>query len=157
VIEGISGNQGAGPDNPWPRRPRPEDRRVADNHRAARAFLSAWSCGELPGGLLADGMSAWTTTGKHMERKQYQLGARRLASLFQGGLSSEIRSLTAEEDRATIEAHVHGELASGGRFENFYVFVLRIADGRIVSVAEHFDPEPVRLQIDPLLKGESCA
>ena len=64
-----------------------------------------------------------------------------------------IDSLTAEEDRVAAEIRSNGTFADGDTYENIYVFILRIRDGRIASVAEHFNPDPVLKKILPRLRA----
>ncbi|HYC54383.1 MAG TPA: nuclear transport factor 2 family protein [Candidatus Binatia bacterium] len=56
------------------------------------------------------------------------------------GLAAEILTLTAEEDRVAAELIIRGRsAASGEAYENFYHFLFRIRDGRIVEIREHLD------------------
>jgi uncharacterized protein len=64
-----------------------------------------------------------------------------------------LNALTAEGDRIAAEIDAHGTLVDGQAFANRYVFILRIRDGRIASVAEHFNPAPVAEKIVPLIQA----
>ena len=56
------------------------------------------------------------------------------------GLSVEIHSLTAEEDRVAAELVIRGRAAAGGgEYENWYHFLFRVRDGKIVAIREHLD------------------
>jgi ketosteroid isomerase-like protein len=46
-----------------------------------------------------------------------------------------------------------GTLINGEDYHGRYVFLLRVRDGRIASVAEHNDPGAVREKLGPLLKS----
>ncbi len=121
-------------------------------HDLARRFFAALSTGAFPDDVLADQITTWTTTsGAASDKARYEGGVRLLSSLFPQGLAYTVDSLTAEDDRVAAEVHAEGVLADGDVFQNTYVFVLRIQDGRIVSIAEHFDPGPVREKIVPRL------
>ena len=123
-------------------------------HDLARQFFAALSDGNLADALLTDDMTAWTTSsGVKSDKARYQGGVRLLASLFKGGLAYAIDSLTAEDDRVAAEVRSHGTLVDGQAFDNRYVFILRIRDGRIASVAEHFDPAPVTEKLVPLIQA----
>ncbi len=125
---------------------------TAAAHDLARRFFAALSAGAFPDGLLADEITTWTTTsGAASDKARYQGGVKLLSSLFPAGLTYTVDSLTAEDDRVAAEVHAEGVLASGELFLNRYAFVLRIQDGRIASIAEHFDPGPVREKLVPLL------
>lgn len=121
-------------------------------HELARRFFAALSAGAFPDGLLADAITTWTTTsGAASDKARYEGGVKLLSSLFPAGLAYTVDSLTAEDDRVAAEVHAEGVLADDQLFRNTYVFVLRIQDGQIASIAEHFDPGPVREKIVPRL------
>lgn len=122
------------------------------NHQVARKFFTALFSGDLRDDLLAPGMTAWTTLGP-IDKANYQGGVKALASLFVGGLNHTIDSLTAEEDRVAAEIRSSGRFADGDVYENVYVFMLRIRDGRVASVAEHMNPDPVVKKILPRMQA----
>ena len=124
------------------------------NHQLARPFFEALSNGEIPGALLTPDMTAWTTSsGAWSDKARFQYGIKLLASIFNGGLAYTIDSLTAEADRVAAEVQSRGTLLNGEDYHGRYVFMLRVRDGRIASVAEHNDPVPVREKLGPLLKA----
>lgn len=56
------------------------------------------------------------------------------------GLRVELKELTADEDRVAAELVIRGKAAAGGAdYENWYHFLFRIRDGRIVAIREHLD------------------
>jgi ketosteroid isomerase-like protein len=122
------------------------------NHQVARKFFAALYSGDLRDELLTPDMTAWTTLGP-MEKANYQGGVKMLLTLFAGGINHTIDSLTAEEDRVAAELRTKGTFLDGDTFENTYIFLLRIRDGRIASVAEHFNPEPVLTKIVPRIQA----
>ena len=124
-----------------------------DNHELARRFFAALSSGTLPDDLLTPDMTVWTTTFGTSGKARYQAGIKVLASLFPGGISYTVDSLTAEDDRVAAEVQGRGTLANGEVYHNTYAYFLRIRDGRIASVIEHFNPDPTRQQIGPLLQA----
>lgn len=126
---------------------------TGSNKDIARAFFAALSDGIVPDDLLTEDMTAWTTTSGTMSRQRYQGGVTMLQSLFPAGLAYTVESLTAEEDRVAAEVQSRGTLSSGEDFHNIYLFMLRIRDGRIASVAEHFNPAAVREKIVPLMQA----
>jgi ketosteroid isomerase-like protein len=124
------------------------------SHQLARRFFQALSNGEIPDALLTSDMTAWTTSsGTWSDKARFQYGIKLLASIFKGGVSYSIDSLTAEEDRVAAEVQSRGTLVNGEEYQSRYVFVLRIRDGKIASVAEHNDPRPVREKLAPLLQA----
>ncbi|HEX7853333.1 MAG TPA: nuclear transport factor 2 family protein [Sphingobium sp.] len=123
-------------------------------HQIAQDYFAALSAGDAPAHLLVEDMTAWTTSsGQSQPREKYVGGIRMLGTLFEGGLKYTIDALTAENDRVVAEVHSEGILINGEGFQNRYVFILRVKEGKIVSVAEHFNPEPVRQQIIPLMQA----
>ncbi len=122
------------------------------NTDLAKAFIAALSAGRLPDDLLTADMTAWTTSsGVDNDKARYQGGVQMLSSIFKE-IAYEVDSTTAEGDRVAVEARMNGVLNTGEAFANRYVFILRIRDGRIASVAEHFNPAPVFEKIVPLLR-----
>jgi ketosteroid isomerase-like protein len=56
------------------------------------------------------------------------------------GLSVEIKTLTGDEDRVAAELVIRGKSAAdGGDYENWYHFLFRIENGRILEIREHLD------------------
>lgn len=122
------------------------------NHEVARKFFAALSSGDLPDDLLTDDMTVWTTTSGTYGKARYQVGIRMLASVFSGGITYTVDSLTAEGDRVAAEVQGRGTLSNGETYHNFYVYILRIRAGRVAAVAEHFNPDPMLQKIGPLLR-----
>ena len=122
------------------------------NHQLVRDFFTALSSGTLADELLTHDMTVWTTSSGNSAKQKYLAGVAVLQSLFPAGLTYTIDSLTAEEDRVAAEVRSRGTLVNGDTFQIIYVFMFRIRDGRIASVAEHFNPQTVREKIMPLLQ-----
>ena len=124
------------------------------NHAVARRYFASLSSGAIADDLLTGDMTAWTTSsGVQSDKARYCFGVNLLASIFSEGPTYTIDSLTAEEDRVAAEVRMRGTLVNGEPYHNVYMFMLRIRDGRIASVAEHFDPVPVREKLGPLLQA----
>jgi uncharacterized protein len=117
----------------------------------ARAYFTAVSNGELPDSLLTDDMTGWITTGGTMGKAAYQHLVRLLGAMCDGPLRFTIQSLTADEDRVVAEATSEGRLINGESYSNTYVFVFRIRDGKIASVAEHYNALIAREKLVPLM------
>lgn len=125
-------------------------------HQLVRDFVAALSAGDLPDALLTDDARIWTTSsGMHIDKARYQFGVRLLGSVFQDGgkYTYTVKSITAEDDRAAAEVDAQGTLITGEPYGNTYVFMFRIRDGKIASVAEHFNPIPVHEKVAPLLQA----
>jgi uncharacterized protein len=120
-------------------------------YEIARAYFTAVSNGELPDALLTDDMTGWITTGGTMNKAAYQRLVRLLAAMCDGPLHFTIHSLTADEDRVVAEATSEGRLINGESYGNIYVFVFRIRDGKIASVAEHYNALITQEKLIPLM------
>jgi hypothetical protein len=123
------------------------------NRQLVRDFFAAIATGELPDELLTPDMSAWTSTSGISDKARFQGGVKLLAAIFGGTLVYTIDALTAEEDRVAAEVQSRGTLSTGEPYHNIHVFLFRIRDGRIASVAEHMNQFIVREKIVPLLQA----
>ena len=123
------------------------------NYQLVREFFAAVAAGDLPDSLLTPDMKGWTTTQGSMDKAAYQYLIRLLAKISASPLLFTIDSITAEEDRAVAEVRSDGTLINGEPYQNTYVFVFRIRDGRIASVAEHFNALIVREKMVPLVQA----
>jgi ketosteroid isomerase-like protein len=124
------------------------------NHQIARKFFAALFSGNITDDLLTSDMSAWTTLGP-MDKVAYQGGVKAVMSLFAvppASVTYTIDALTAEDERVAAEIRSKGTFTDGEGYEMNYVFVLRIREGRIASVAEHFNPVPVMEKIFPRMQ-----
>ena len=130
-----------------------EDTMTNPNHQIVRDYFAAMSRGVLPDELFTDDLSVWTTTSGIVSPKpKYEAGLKMLQSLFPAGLTYTVNSITAEEDRAAAEVRGQGTLSNGDTYDNSYVFMFRFRDGRIASIAEHFNALIVHEKIVPLVK-----
>jgi uncharacterized protein len=123
------------------------------SYQLVHDFFVAVTAGELPDSLLTPDMKGWTTTQGSMSKAAYQNVIRLLARISARPLTFTIDSITAEEDRAVAELRSEGTLINGQEYQNTYVFVFRIRDGRIASVAEHFNALIVQEKMVPLVKS----
>jgi steroid delta-isomerase-like uncharacterized protein len=62
---------------------------------------------------------------------------------FPGGISFLVNSIIAEGDRVAVEAESVGEHVSGQTYNNQYVFLFTLRDGKIVELKEYLDTEMV--------------
>lgn len=123
------------------------------SHRIARDFFAAIAGGDLPEQLVTPDMAAWTVTSGATDKARFQGGVKLLASIFGGTLTYTIDALTAEDDRVVAEVRSHGTLAGGEPFQNTHVFILRVREGRVASVAEFMNQDAVRDKIVPLMQA----
>lgn len=122
------------------------------NHQLARAFFAAVTRGDLPDAMLTPDMTGWLTTQGTIDKATYQNAIKLLAAMCARPLAFTIDSLTAEDDRVVAEVRSEGTLINGEPYSNTYVYVFRMRDGRIASVAEHFNALIVREKLIPLMK-----
>ena len=121
------------------------------NHQIVRDFLAAMSGGAPLEDMVAPDLTAWTASSGAFEGSRFLGGVKLLRSIFSSPIVYHVRSLTAEEDRVGAEVDGTGTLITGEPYANRYMFLFRIADGKIASVAEHTDVGIVREKLGPLL------
>jgi ketosteroid isomerase-like protein len=63
-----------------------------------------------------------------------------------------IVSLTAEDDRVVAEARSETVLVNGEPYSNTYIFVIRVRDGRMASIAEHYNALIVEKTLMPVIR-----
>jgi len=97
-------------------------------------------------------MTGWITTGGMVDKASYQHLVKLLAAMCDGPLRFTIKSFTADEDRVVAEAESKGKLINGQDYANTYVFVFRIRDGRLASVAEHYNALITQDKLMPLME-----
>jgi len=120
------------------------------NHAVAAAYLSAVTAGDLPDSLLTDDMTAWLTTQGPISKSDYQSAIRLLARMCQSPIRFTVDAITAQDDRVVIEAHSQATLIDGQEYANTYVFSLRVRNGRIAWIAEHYNPLIAQEKLFPL-------
>ncbi len=121
------------------------------NHKLAYAYLAAVTAGELPDHLLTPDMTAWATTLGPVSKAAYQKMIRLLAQMCATPIQFAVDAITAEDDRVLVEAHSSATLISGEPYSNTYVFSIRIRDGRISWIAEHYNAVIVEQKLLPLM------
>lgn len=122
-------------------------------HEIARAFIAASEAGAFPEGLCCEDMTAWTTTQPHFSLVAYAGAIAWMREKTGGTLKFEVDAITAEGDRVAIEARSTATLVNGQPYANTYVFVLRLRDGQIASVREHYNAAVVQQALLPLMRG----
>ena len=124
---------------------------TARNHQIVREFLAALSKGELSEDMLTPDFSGWTVLSGPVEKSTYQRAFKLFSRIFKEGPVPTIHSLTAEEDRVVAEFRSKGTLLNGEAYQNDYLFLFRVRDGRIAFVGEYFNPDIVREKIAPAM------
>lgn len=122
------------------------------NHQLVREFFLSIAKGEVPDNLVTQDMTFWSVNSGTADRARFQGAMKILSSIFSNTLTYDIESLTAEENRVVAEIKSHGTLA-GEPFKNTHVFIFRLRDDRIATVAEYMDQFVVREKIIPLMQA----
>ncbi len=122
---------------------------TTDNKEIVRRYFDAVNRGDLPTitALLDDEATFWVPPslpdGVEFRGKQNVLKLfTESVGLYdaEAGLDVELHELTADEDRVAAELVIRGKAAAdGGVYENWYHFLFRIREGRIVAIREHLD------------------
>ena len=120
------------------------------NYAVAEAYLAAVTAGDLPDSLLTDDMSAWLTTQGPISKAAYQGAIRLFARMAASPIRFTVDAMTAQDDRVVIEAHSQATLINGEAYGNTYVFSIRVRDGRIAWIAEHFNALIAQEKLFPL-------
>ncbi len=124
------------------------------NHALIRNFFAGLNAGDLPDELFTDDMVVSSAVSPSRVEKNGYIGAiRLLQSLFPDRLRYDIDSLTAEQDRVAAAARAAGTLSNGDVYQNNYLLLFTIRDGRIAAIVEYFNPTPVAEKIAPLIKA----
>jgi ketosteroid isomerase-like protein len=129
----------------------------ATSRRIVQDFLGAVAAGDLPDEMLAPDMTAWATTLGTVDKAGYQNVVRILGQLTAGPLTFHVDAVTRQGDRIVAEVRSEGTLIDGNAYANTYVFVLRMENGRIAWVAEHYNPLIVQETLMPLMNEIGAA
>ena len=122
------------------------------NHQLIRDFFAAIVRGDVPDEMLTSDMTAWMTTGGTRDKVTFQQGIRLLRRMCTQ-LDFTVTSLTAEDDLVAAEVEGNSTLINGEPYNMAYVFVFRIRDGRIASMAEHYNALIVQEKLIPLMQS----
>lgn len=122
---------------------------ISDNKAAVRRYFDAVNAGDMPTieALLAEEACFWVPPSLP-DGVEFR-GKANVLKLFtqsvglydsDAGLSVELGSMTAEEDRVSVELTIRGRSAASGEpYLNFYHFLFRVREGKIVEIREHLD------------------
>lgn len=121
------------------------------HHDLARAYFAAVESGVLPDSLLTGDFTAWTTTGGVIGKQAYQGMIAVLAKICAEPIRFTVDAITAEDDRVVAEARSHAVLIDGSDYDQTYVFAMRVREGRLSHVAEHYNARIVDEKLIPLM------
>lgn len=122
---------------------------AADNKQIVREFLEVFSSGDVAGILerLHPDATWWvsgTMAGLSDTYTRQQLGVllQGVTAVYKkGALLITPTSLVGEGNRVAVEAESFAELNNGRVYNNFYHFLFKIADGKILRVKEYMDTQ----------------
>ncbi|HJU11629.1 MAG TPA: nuclear transport factor 2 family protein [Candidatus Binataceae bacterium] len=118
---------------------------VEDNKKIVARFFEDLSTGNAAGVLGALGDSAtWWVAGNFplsgtKTKAQFVELIGSLGQNIDGGLRVTPTGVTAEGDRAAVEAESYAKMKNGKIYQNKYHFLLTIRDGKIQQVKEYLD------------------
>lgn len=113
------------------------------NKQTVRAYLTALCAGDGPGLealITEDAVISCTGTGivsRTRGREEFIQVASGFKNLLKNGLHLDIRHMTAEDDRVSVEADGTSELNTGEAYNNQYHFLFFVRDGKVCRVREY--------------------
>ena len=101
--------------------------------------------------------ASWTVVGR-TDRFQFggprdKAGSRALLEGFLGGFSQfefVVESTTAQDDRVAVRATSAGIGTTGAKYQNNYMMLFRLKDGKVVEALEYFDPFEVLAYVEEM-------
>jgi ketosteroid isomerase-like protein len=110
--------------------------------------------GDPPAEMFVDDLQVSSAVSPSKADKRGYIGAiKLLQSLFPNRLTYTIDSLTAEDDRVAAAVRAEGTLNNGEIYQNNYLLLFTLRDGKIATIVEYFNPIPVAEKIAPLMRA----
>lgn len=72
--------------------------------------------------------------------------------MISGSLDFTIDAITAQNDRVVAEVRSAARLVNSDTYEQTYVYVFTVREGKIASVAEHYNALVAQEKLEPLMK-----
>lgn len=115
------------------------------NHELVRRFLDAMTAGDITDDLVTPDFKVWIVADENIHDKDtYASGIANLPKIFPDKLIFTIKSLTAEDDRVVAEFSGSGTLPSGTLYQNDYLYLFKIRDGKVCYLAEYLNLDLMR-------------
>lgn len=92
--------------------------------------------------LAADDATFWHPSTGVTDKAAMRAGFTQIAVLMKT-FQTQIRTMTAEENRVSVEVDAEIVFVNGNRYRNQYHFMYEILDGRITAVREYVDTKPL--------------
>lgn len=129
------------------------------NKALARAFLQAITdcdvaaLGEIMAkDIVIDAKGSSVVSAKR-GHDEFLAVAEGLKEMLEDGLHFDVTAVIEEGNRVVCEAIGTSKLKDGPRYDNEYVFVMTIQDGKISEVHEYFDTVLADATVGPVLAG----
>lgn len=122
---------------------------IEHNKQFVRDFFDAMNQGNVTAIIDAYHDEGYVHTMGHtlisgkFNKEQIAAAADGIFEAFPQGLSFEILTMTAEDNRVAVEATSHGMHMSGNLYENHYHFLFTLKDSKLLSLQEFMDTERV--------------
>tara|TARA_Y100000748_G_C15375242_1_gene441457 strand:+ start:15 stop:413 length:399 start_codon:yes stop_codon:yes gene_type:complete len=116
------------------------------NKQIAIKFFEALSSGsEAYLDFYNDDSIIWTAgdnaIGGRRTKKEIITFAKDILEAFPNGIEFKITGITAENERVAVEVQGDAIHISGKPYNNFYHFLLKIKDGKIIELKEYMDTQ----------------
>ena len=124
------------------------------NKQIAIKFFEALSSGsEAYLDFYNDDSIIWTAgdnaIGGTRTKKEIITFAKDILEAFPNGIEFKITGITAENERVAVEVQGDAIHISGKPYNNFYHFLLKIKDGKIIELKEYMDTQlAVKILLD---------
>lgn len=110
---------------------------------------------------LADDGRWWvlggTYFGQTLNREQFRKQLKALATAVPNGLNLKISRVIAEGDDVMVEAEGGAQTAANKLYNNHYVWVLTLRDGKVLEGREYMDTLHVLETFGPVMRAKSKA
>ncbi|MCB2061833.1 MAG: nuclear transport factor 2 family protein [Novosphingobium sp.] len=122
------------------------------SHQIVRRFIQAMSDGNITDELVTADFKVWILgTPELVDRDAYADGIALLPRVFPDRLAFTIHSLTAEDDRVIAEFSGHGVTRDGKTYDNDYLYLFKIRDGKVYFLAEYLNLDEMRGTLIPAM------
>ncbi|CAN5492905.1 hypothetical protein BH10PSE12_BH10PSE12_07440 [soil metagenome] len=115
---------------------------MTDNADIARSFLSVLQSEGLDAAIQrhgAPGFVWWAAGLGEAQDKAARIGAIVGENLDENGMRIEISTVTSSDNRVAVEAESFSTLKSGVKYNNQYVFMFYLEDGKVKIMKEYND------------------
>jgi uncharacterized protein len=124
-----------------------------NNKHLAREFYRCFSASDIAGAMatLSDDATFWIAGKPQVNIPSGELNRLQITQVFEGmlrrlknGLKMNVNNVIAEGDQVALEVVSYGELKSGLIYDQQYHVLMRIREGKIVSIREYLDTQHVK-------------